>query len=385
MSARKIFAVGLVILALGFFGVLAFNKLNADPTLIYKTELIQKGDITSFISTTGTLNPANSVKVSAQVSGLIKDVFVDFNSTVKEGQPLAQLHSEVYENQVNQARASLQEAQADAGQKHKVYRLYQTLADVPNRISQYELDNSKVEYVSASAQVSRARAELELAESNLESTIIRTPIDGVIISKNLNVGETATPTRIEPLFVIAEDLTSMELIANVSEADIGQINIGKTISFTVDTYPDEVFRSEVSQIRNSPVTRQNVVTYEIAVPINNTENKLKPGMTAYVKIIIDEKQNVLRVPNIALKFTPVSETMPNTSKHHQAGNAEPVTVWVLYNEGELKPVALRLGTYDNNFTQILEGELKEGDKVVAGVINKKDPILGSLISPQMNY
>lgn len=385
MSGRKIFVVGIIILALGFFGVLAVNKLNSNPTLKYKTELIQRGDITSFIFTTGTLNPVNSVKVSAQVSGLIKDVFVDFNSPVKKGQPLAQLHSEVYENQVHQARASLQKAQADAGQKHKVYRLYQTLANVPDRISQYELDNSKVEYVSASAQVSRARAELELAESNLESTIIRSPIDGVIISKNLNVGEFGTPTRIEPLFVIAEDLTRMELIANVSEADIGQINTGKSISFTVDAYPDEVLRSEVAQIRDSPVTRQNVVTYEIAVPVNDPENKLKPGMTAFVKIIIDEKQDVLRVPNIALKITPVSETMPNTSRHHQAGNAELATVWVLSNEGELKPIELKLGTYDNNFTQILEGELKEGDKVVAGIINKKDSVLGSFISPQMNY
>lgn len=384
MSGRRIIVGGIIILALGFAG-LANYKFNTNPSLTYKTEPIQRGNITSFVSTTGTLNPIESVKAGTQVSGLIEDVFVDFNSPVKRGQPLARLSSEVYENQANQARASLQKAQADAGQKHKVYNLYQTLASVPDRISQYELDISQVEYVSASSQVSRARADLKLAESNLESTIIRSPIDGVIITKNLNVGEIATPTQTEPLFVIAGDLTSMELVANVSESDIGQVDIGKSISLTVDAYPDEVFESEVSQIRNSPVTRQNVVTYEIAVPVSNTEHKLKPGMTAYVKVIIDNKQNVLKVPNVALKFTPDMETVRDISGNHRFGNTEPATVWVLSNEGQLKPVTLRLGTYDDNFTEILEGELKEGDRVVAGISNKKDPLLASYISPQLNY
>lgn len=384
MSGRRIIMAGIIMLALGV-AVLANYKFNTNPSLAYKMEPIQRGNITSFVSTTGTLNPMESVKVGTQVSGLIEDVFVDFNSPVKRGQPLARLSSEMYENQVNQARASLQKAQTDAGQKHKVYNLYQTLASVPDRISQHELDISQVEYVSAASQVSRARADLKLAESNLESTIIRSPIDGVLITKNLNVGEMVTSTQTEPLFVIAGDLTSMELVANVSESDIGQINIGKSISFTVDAYPDEVFESEVSQIRNSPVTRQNVVTYEIAVPVSNTEHKLKPGMTAYVKVIVDDKQNVLRVPNVALKFTPDIETIRGISGNHRFGNAEPATVWVLSNEGGLKPVALRLGTYDDNFTEILEGGLKEGDRVVAGIANKKDPLLASYISPQLNY
>jgi HlyD family secretion protein len=207
----------------------------------------------------------------------------------------------------------------------------------------------------------------------------------VIISKNANVGEPVMPGQDNPLFVVANDLRRMELVANVSEADIGRIKTGNSAFFTVDAYPDENFNAEVSQIRNSPVTRQNVVTYEIVLPVDNSELKLRPGMTAYVKVIIEKKQNIVRVPNVALKFTPPPDLIPETSEHFSVGKPESATVWVLSNDGKPKPVKIKVGMRDNNFTQIRGGQLQEGDRVIAELIQKKDSILGSIISPQMNY
>lgn len=384
MIGRKIFMVSIIVIALVIATMLAYGKLRSS-SFTYRTARTERGDIISYISATGTLNPLTSVEVGAQVSGVIRDIYVDFNSPVKNGQVLAQIDPSLYEPQVKQAKTALQKAQAEADQKGRLFKLYQKLINEPDRISKYELDNSKVEYISALAQVERAKTDLRLAEANLYSTSIRSPIDGVIISKNLDVGEAVMPGQDHSFFVIAKDLTKMELDANVSEADIGRIKVGKSAFFTVDAYPDESFKAEVSQIRNAPVIRQNVVTYEVVLPVDNKELKLKPGMTAYAKVIIDEKRNVPKVPNIALRFTPLSDIASETSGQFRGGKLESGTVWVLTSEGKPKPVSIKLGTRDNNFTQVLEGNLREGDKVIVETIQKKDSPLSSFISPQMNY
>lgn len=386
MIGRKIFIFSIVVIALVIVTMLTYGKLtSSNSSITYKTATIERGDIISYISATGTLNPITSVKVKPQVSGVIRDIYVDFNSPVKKGQALAQIEPILYETQVKQAKTALQKAQAEVNQKGKLLGLYQKLINEPDRISRYELDNSRVEYVSALAQVENAKADLIRAEADLHSTTIRSPIDGVIISRNLNVGEAVMPGQGNSLFVVANNLTNMELIANVSEADIGRIKTGKSAFFTVDAYPDEGFEAEVSQIRNAPVTRQNVVTYEIVLPIDNKELKLKPGMTAYVKVFVDKKQNVLKIPNLALRFTPPSEITLGTSEQLRVGKLESATVWILSSEGKPKSISIDLGAHDNNFTQVLGGKLKEGDKVIAEAIQRKDSILSSIISPQMNY
>ncbi|MBI4228671.1 MAG: efflux RND transporter periplasmic adaptor subunit [Deltaproteobacteria bacterium] len=385
MTGKKIFVISITVITFVIASTLAYSKFNGSSHLDYKTSIIDRGDIISYVSSSGTVNPIQSVRVLAQVSGVIKEIYVDFNSPVSKGEPLAQIDTTLYETQVKQARTALQKAQAEANQKGRLHRLYQKLANEPDRISKYELDNSVVEHTSALANVGKANADLKLAEANLQSTTIRSPIAGVIISKNANVGEPVMPGQENSLFVVANDLRRMELVANVSEADIGRIKTGNSAFFTVDAYPDENFNAEVSQIRNSPVTRQNVVTYEIVLPVDNSELKLRPGMTAYVKVIIEKKQNIVRVPNIALKFTPPPDLIPETSEHFSVGKPESATVWVLSNDGKPKPVKIKVGMRDNNFTQIRGGQLQEGDRVIAELIQKNDSILGSIISPQMNY
>ncbi|MGB7291355.1 MAG: efflux RND transporter periplasmic adaptor subunit [Thermodesulfobacteriota bacterium] len=385
MTRRKLFLISVTVIVFVIVSTLAYSKLNNSSRLTYKTSIIDRGDIISYVSPSGTLNPIQSVRVLPQVSGIIKEIYVDFNSPVTKGQALAQIDTTLYETQVEQARTALQKAQAEANQKGRLLRLYQKLANEPDRISKYELANAEVEYTSALAALGKANSDLKLAEANLQSTTIRSPFDGVIISKNANVGEPVMPGQDYPLFVVASDLTRMELVANVSEADIGRIKTGNTASFTVDAYPDENFDAEVSQIRNSPVTHQNVVTYEIVLPVHNSELKLKPGMTAYVKVIVDKKQNTLRVPSIALKFNPPSDIVLDAPQQLREGKPESATVWVLSNDGKPKPKQIRVGKHDNNFTEIRGGQLKEGDRVIAEVILKKDPILASIISPQMNY
>jgi len=230
MTGKKIFVISITVITFVIASTLAYSKFNGSSHLDYKTSIIDRGDIISYVSSSGTVNPIQSVRVLAQVSGVIKEIYVDFNSPVSKGEPLAQIDTTLYETQVKQARTALQKAQVEANQKGRLHKLYQKLANEPDRISKYELDNSEVEYTSALANVGKANSDLKLAEANLQSTTIRSPIDGVIISKNANVGEPVMPGQENSLFVVANDLRRMELVANVSEADIGRIKTGNSAS-----------------------------------------------------------------------------------------------------------------------------------------------------------
>lgn len=384
MSRRKISVISIIIIALVITATVAYSNLRKNP-VTYRTARIERGDLISHVSASGAINPLISVEVEAQVSGVVREIYVDFNSLVNKGQILARIAPSFYELQVKQVKASLEKAQVEAGNKRRLFELYQKLSEIPDRISKFELDSSKVDYQSAIAQVKIAKTELELVEANLYSTAIRSPIDGVIISMNLEVGEAVSPSQSHPLFVIGEDLTRMELEANVSEADIGRIRVGQSVFFTTDAYPDENFKASVSQIRNDPIIYQNVVTYKIVLPVDNKELKLKPGMTAYVNVIVDEEQNSLKVPNIALKFTPTSDIDSQTSEQFSVGKPETGTVWVLSSQRKPKAISVKLGKRNNNFTQVLESGLREGDKVIVEAIQKKDSPLSSIISPQKNY
>ncbi len=359
--------VGVVILVLSLFlfGSFRGNGENNGQGAL-KTVKVERGDLVQIVSATGTVNPVAMVLVGTQVSGTIKHLYVDFNSPVKEGQVIAQIDPALFESQVEQARANL----LAANQK----RAETSLADARrtlerNRalfakdlIARSELDTAETNYQTALAQVSAAKAQvnqaqaaLKSAETNLRYTKILSPVDGVVVSRNVDVGQTVAASFQTPtLFTIAQDLTKMQINTNVAEADIGKVSVGQRVEFSVDAYPEEVFSGVVSQVRLAPINVQNVVTYDVVVRVENEALKLKPGMTANVSIITAEKKNVLKIPNSALRV--------KLSRGNEGTTVQGRTVWVV-EKGEPRMVRVALGMSDGSVTEVLEG-LSEGQEVV---------------------
>ncbi len=378
---KRIILVFTVVLIVAF--VLLFPLFQKrGGSIVYKIAKVDRGDISSYVSATGSINPVNTVEIGSQISGTVESVYVDFNSRVKKGDPLAQIDPAPFRAKLTQAEADLKKAQVD-------YELAKRIMDADEElykkrlIPKQEYDDSKAKFSSASATLESAKAGFETARSNLDSTTIRSPIDGVVISKNINVGQTIAAGHPSPaLFLIAEDLANMQLDANVSEADIGKIKEGQEGLFTVDAYPNETFRGRVSQIRNSPITTQNVVTYDVVLSVDNHELKLKPGMTADVKILVAHREGVLRVPRAALRFIP-----PPSAKIEQKSidlDSSSV-VWTPLRSGVIKPILIRPGISDDRFTEVLDGSLSEGEEVIIEAIERDKPAsqpLGPLPQPQ---
>jgi len=307
------------------------------------------------------------------VSGTIKALFVDYNSTVRQGQLLAQIDPASFEAQVAQAAANLSLARANL-EKSKV-ALRDTVSTFERNkilfgkdfISRYDLDTSETAYLSAlaqikasEAQVEQTRAALNLAQTNLRYTRIISPVNGTVISRSVDVGQTVAASFQTPtLFTIAQDLTKMQIVANIDEADIGRLLVGQPVTFTVDAYPDLTFRGNVSEIRNSPITVQNVVTYDVIVKVDNADLKLKPGMTANVSIVIDDKKGILRVPNAALRVKIQDKTS-------SAPAPKGPGVWVLENN-KPKRIPLSVGISDNRFTEVVSGKISEGAAIIVEV------------------
>jgi HlyD family secretion protein len=380
-NKRTIAVVALILVIVALFVFRSFQK--GDVSIIYKTARVDRGDISSYITATGTINPVTIVEIRSQISGTIKDVYVDFNSRVKKGELLAEIGDPApFRAKVNQAEASLKKAQVDFDIAKKTMEANEELYK-KRLISKQEYDDSRAKFASAIAALEQAKAELETAKSNLQSTAIRSPIDGIIISKNIDVGQTVTTGHESPpLFLIAGDLSKMQLNANVSEADIGKIKEGQEASFTVDAYPDQTFKGKVWQIRNAPVTTQNVVTYDVVILADNQDLKLKPGMTADVKILVAYRTNTLRVPRAALRFIPPpSAKIDEKSKEIDSSSV----VWTMSQGGRLKPVSIKPGISDDSFTEVLDGNLKEGEKVVIEAVGENasgSQPLGPLPQPQ---
>jgi HlyD family secretion protein len=381
---RKLLILAIVIIALVVVFFLKNSQLvSRSPSYSYNTATIDSGDIAAYISASGTVNPVITVDVVAHVSGVVNQIHADFNSIVKQGEILAQIDPSLYELQVRQADATLSKAQAEAEKKRKIYELYKELINTPDRISKYELENSRIEYTSAMEQLKIAKAELEKAESNLNSAAIRSPIEGVIISKNIGVGEFIGPSQSHPLFVIANDLTKMKVEAHVSEADIGKLREGQEALFEVDAYPGQQFKGRIQQIRNVPLTNNNVVTYDVVILVsNNDELKLKPGMTAEVQILVANQNDVLRIPTAALRFIP-----PPSSPLDQDSNdlKNSPTVWILLKNGRLKAISVETGISDDIFTQILGGDMEKGQEIIIGVTQKgksSSEELGPIVLPK---
>ena len=356
-----------VLVVVGVAAFIKFRDGNDAPK--FRTENITRGDIVSTVTATGTVNAVTTVLVGTQVSGTIKAIYVDFNSHVKKGQLIALIDPATFEAQVEQQKANLNSAKAN------VEKAKATLADAMrtmkrNRelrardlIAQSDLDTSETNVETSKAQVgvsvaavAQAEASLKTALTNLGYTRIVSPVDGTVVSRNVDVGQTVAASFQTPtLFTIAQDLTKMQIDTNVDEADIGKVKLGQEVEFTVDAYPDTTFRGKVSQIRIAPISVQNVVTYDVVVLVDNEDLKLMPGMTANVSVIVAEAKGTLKIPNAALRFRPASTGRARLEK----GSG----VWVA-RRGKSVRVPVTLGISDGSYTEIVSGNLKEGEAVI---------------------
>lgn len=356
---------------------LLFFVLRGKNASVYKTDKATKGDIRSACISTGTVNPITTVLVGTQVSGRIKELYADFNSPVTKGQIIALIDPSPFESQLEQARANLLSAQAALAKAQaslkeaernveRKQQLFKSKVIGKSEIDAEETNGAvaKAQVGLAEAQVVQAEASYKLAETNLQYTKIVSPVDGIVISRNVDIGQTMAAMFQSPtLFSIAQDLSKMQINTNVDESDIGHIQPGQDAEFVVDAYPETVFNGKVSQVRNSPVVVQNVVTYDVVITVANPDLKLKPGMTANVSIITGVKKNVLRVPNAALRFKPKKMPAGASAEHAQK-------VW-LPDGDEAKPVKVKTGITDGSLSELLEGDLAEGQEVILGLAEKE--------------
>lgn len=367
----------LVILAVLVAGGVCFNSYKTNK-VTYQTQEIEKCTITEIVEASGTIKPVNTVSVGSTVSGLIKAIYVDFNSEVKKGQLLAQIDPATFQAavdqnnaQINNAQANLAKLNAEMDLSQKTYTRYKNLY-AKNFVAKSELDQAESDYLAKKAairaqqaSIAQSRATLKTAMTNLGYTKIIAPVDGTIIKRAIDIGQPVAASFQAPeLFTIAQDLTKMQIEVNVSEADIGKVKEGQNVDYTLDGYPDRVFHGRVTQVRLDSTTTSNVVTYTVIVNVNNDDLTLKPGMSANVSIITKESKDVMCVPNVALKYTPEI----NGQKYKNQG------VWVLVNN---KPERIDIteGASDDSNIEVISDKLKLGDKVIISSTggNSKQP------------
>ncbi|KJU83286.1 hemolysin D [Candidatus Magnetobacterium bavaricum] len=378
-----VFVLILICVAGGTYFVINRNKGDVPR---FRTEKLTRGDITSTVTSSGTLNAVTMVNVGTQVSGIIQALYVDFNSPVKKGQLIARIDPALFVSQVDQARANLYVSQAN------LKKAEATLLDTKRTlgrndellkrdlIAQAARDTAATNYDTAAAQVDAAKAQiaqsqaaLAVSETNLRYTKIVSPVDGTVVSRTVDVGQTVAASFQTPtLFSIAQDLTKMQIDTNVAEADIGRVEVGQDVDFSVDAYPDVTFKGSVVQVRNAPIVVQNVVTYDVVVRVENPDFKLKPGMTANVSIVISRKQDVLKLPNAALRFKPPDRGKTSGEKKildQKHGKKKDSGVWI--NEGNTpKRIAIDTGINDGAYTELISGDLVEGQELIVESLDK---------------
>ena len=371
--------VGLLIIAF------IVRQCRSSAAANYQTSDITRGPITQAVTATGTLNPVVNVQVGSQVSGNIAKLFVDFNSQVKAGQVVAQIDPALFQATVTQAEGDLASAQA-ALELAKVTATRTQELFTRKTSSQADLDQAVANLHQAEANVKIKQGALDKTKADLEHCTITSPIDGVVISRSVDVGQTVAASLQAPvIFQIANDLTKMQIDSNVAEADVGVVKIDQNVDFTVDAFPQRTFHGKVVQVRNAPISVQNVVTYDTVIGVSNADLKLKPGMTANVSIIVAQKDDVLQIKNAALRYRPAQapaaeagQTSSQTEVRH--GGARPPgamrkgagtrerqinrTVYILpRGASRPRPAQIKTGISDGVVTEVLEG-LKEGDRVV---------------------
>jgi HlyD family secretion protein len=378
------------------------RHLRTSGAATYQTATVTRGPITQAVTATGTLNPVVNVQVGSQVSGNISKLFADFNSQVKAGQVVAQIDPALFQATVTQAEGDLASAQAALELARINAKRTQDLF-TRKTSSQADLDQAIASLHQAEANTKIKQGALDKAKADLEHCTITSPIDGVVISRSVDVGQTVAASLQAPvIFQIANDLTKMQIDSNVAEADVGVVKVGQDVDFTVDAFPTQTFHGKVVQVRNAPITVQNVVTYDTVIGVSNPDLKLKPGMTANVSIIAVRKDNVLQIKNAALRYRPadagatemasrspwrggrgtgLAAAAPGALEHREPGSAKTSgrerttserTVYVL-SGSQPKPVQIKTGISDGVVTEVVEG-LKEGDPVVtAEMATKSQP------------
>jgi HlyD family secretion protein len=432
---KRILIIGIVVALIALVGAfLLARRGSAEPK--FRKGKIDKGDVVATVTATGTLSAVTTVSVGSQVSGIIARLHVDFNSVVKKGQALAELDPTPFQQALDQSRANLDKAKVQLrNDEIALTRAKRLFAD--QLIAQSDLDGAQTTRDSDVATVAQVTAQVRQAETNLSYTRIVSPIDGVVVSRSYDVGQTVAASFQAPtLFMIAQDLTKMQVLTNIDEADVGRIRDGQVASFTVDAFSEQTFKGTVSQIRLSPQTVQNVVTYPVMLDVPNQDLKLKPGMTANVQVPVDVRKDALRVPNAALRFrpdnadlvteaqkdkarvaAPAGSTSPAPASSPSApgtpertsppagsaasggrpgsaggggrgpggpgsgGNRPSAGAGTLYVEvpnsgGKLKPVTVRTLITDGNLTAIRSEDLKEGDEIIVGLATARAGIPG---------
>jgi HlyD family secretion protein len=378
--------VALALVAGGWF---YFSKRSGEQVQ-FQTVTVTSGDLTQAVTATGQLNAVVNVQVGSQISGIIQKLFADFNSPVKAGQVIANLDPATYQAVVHQAEGDLANAKAALELARVTARRKQELL-TQHAAAPADVDIAVAALHQAEATVAVRQANLERARVDFERCTIVAPIDGIVISRSVDVGQTVAASLSAPvLFTIANDLRNMQIDANVAEADIGNIEVDQAVEFTVDAFPYRTFQGKVTQVRNAPTTVQNVVTYDAVIAVSNQDMKLKPGMTANVSVIIAKRENVLKVPNAALRFrppqvgkpdaaTPGSRTLSGTHPHKSdnAGVGAQRTIYTPSSDRrDPKAIQVQLGISDGISTEMLSG-LKENDLVITGVISSQSTAQGT--------
>lgn len=363
---KKLSKVWLVVAVVIIIAIVAWALSGGkkEEQITFDTAAVAPANIMNSITATGTIEPVTSVTVGTQVSGIVSKLYVDYNSVVKKGQVIAELDKTNLMSQLNSAKTQLAMAQSQLNYQTTNFNRYKNLYQ-KGLVAADDFDNAKLSYTQAKEQVASAKEEVQRAQTNLGYATITSPIDGIVLSKSVEEGQTVAASFSTPeLFTIAQDLTNMQVVANVDEADIGDVKEGERVSFTVDAYPDDTFEGTVKQVRQEATTTNNVVTYEVVISAPNADLKLKPGLTANVTIYTAERKGVLSVPSKALRFTPQKETIGKMKIVDQTGNAKN-KVWSIEGNS-IVAHKVNIGMTDGTNTQILNG-ISAGIKVVTGL------------------
>jgi HlyD family secretion protein len=359
ISKVWIAAAVLVIIAVAVW-LLSGNKKKEEVS--FETAKVAPTNIQNSITATGTIEPVTSITVGTQVSGIVSKLYVDYNSVVKKGQVIAELDKTNLTSELNTAKANLASAQSSLNYKSANYRRYATLYK-KGLVSADDYENALLAYQQAKDQVAQSRESVRKSETNLGYATITSPIDGVVLSKSVEEGQTVAASFSTPeLFTIAKDLTNMQVVADIDEADIGDVKNGERVTFTVDAYPDDTFEGTVKQVRQEATTTNNVVTYQVVISAPNADLKLKPGLTANVTIYTAERQGVMSVPSKALRFTPTKETVGSKKIIDCNGKNK---VWTIEGNA-LKAHQVNIGMTDGTHTQIISG-ISQGQNVVTQI------------------
>ena len=350
-------------------GAFFFFRSGDKKVTTYETVELKKGSINNTVTATGTIEPITKVDVGTQVSGTISHIYVDYNSVVTKGQLLAELDRKLLEAELKSEMANLKSSKSEFEYQDKNFKRLHQLHE-KNLISETEYEEALYQYEKAQQAYEKAQATLVKAQSNLDYATIYSPIDGVVLSREVEEGQTVAASFETPtMFTIANDLRKMQVIADVDEADIGQVLEGQRVTFTVDAFPDDTFEGDVTQVRLNPTTESNVVTYEVVIDAPNPELKLKPGLTANITVYTMEKNDILLAPLKAFRFTPkTAPENPQTTQAPQTGKGEKV-VWLQTAEG-IVPKVIKVGVSDGIYTEVKEG-IQEGSRLIVGVQRNK--------------